>query len=77
MLTIDRISKRYGILPSQALSSATTMDLRVANTAMAYEIYCQREAQKTTNAARGFRPAPQLSQEKMKQAMERVRNKND
>jgi len=51
------------------------MDLRVANTAMAYEIYCQREAQKTTNAARGFRPAPQLSMDKMKEAMERVRNK--
>lgn len=75
MLTIDRICKRYGILPSQALSSATTMDLRVANTAMAYEIYCQREAQKTTNAARGFRPAPQISMDKMKEAMERVRNK--
>jgi uncharacterized membrane protein YebE (DUF533 family) len=73
MLTIDRISKRYGILPSQALSQATTMDLRVANTAMAYEVYCQRESQKHTNGARGFRPTPQLSMDKMKQAMEQVR----
>lgn len=73
MLTIDRISKRYGILPSQALRHATTMDLRVANTAMAYEVYCQREAQKTTNSARGFRSAPQLSQDKMKEAMTKVR----
>lgn len=75
MLTIDRICKRYGILPSQALSSASTLDLKVANTAMAYEVYCQREAQKTTNSARGYKPAPQLSMDKMKAAMERVRNK--
>ena len=75
MLTIDRIATRYGILPSQALVSATTLDLRIANTAIAYEIYCQREANKQTNQARGYRPTPQLSQDTMRAAMERVRKK--
>lgn len=75
MLTIDRISTRYGMLPSQALGIATTFDLRVANTAIAYEIYCQQEANKTTNQARGYKAAPQLSQDTMRAAMERVRNK--
>jgi hypothetical protein len=75
MLTIDRVSKRYGVLPSHALRTASTFDLKVANTAMAYEIYCQQEANKTTNAARGYKPMPQMSMDQMKAAMAKVRNK--
>ena len=75
LLTIDRVATRYGVLPSQALRSASTFDLKVANTAIAYEIYCQQEANKMTNGARGYRPGPQLSQDTLKAAMAKVRNK--
>lgn len=77
LLTIDRVATRYGVLPSTALRTASTFDLKVANTAIAYEIYCKQEANKLTNGARGYKPMPQLSQEAMKAAMERVRNHND
>lgn len=75
MLTIDRVATRYGVLPSTALRLASTFDLKVANTAIAYEIYCQQEANKMTNRARGYRPAPQLSQDTLKAAMERARKR--
>lgn len=76
MLTIDRVAMRYGVLPSTALRVASTFDLKVANTAIAYEIYCKQEANKLTNGARGYRPSPQLSQDTLRTAMERVRNKS-
>jgi len=75
MLTIDRVAQRYGVLPSHALRTASTFDLQVANTAMAYEIYCRQEANKLTNGARGHKPTatPQMSQERMQAAMANVR----
>lgn len=75
LLTIDRVATRYGVLPSQALRSASTFDLKVANTAIAYEIYCKQEANKLTNGARGYRPTRQLDQDTMKAALEKVRKK--
>lgn len=75
LLTIDRVATRYGVLPSTALRVASTFDLKVANTAIAYEIYCQQEANKLTNRARGYKPAPQMSQDTLRAAMERVRKK--
>ena len=43
ILTIDNIGKRYGLLPSQVLSQATTFDLVVMDAAMSFEQYVNRD----------------------------------
>jgi hypothetical protein len=37
VLALDSISKRYGMLPSQAINEATTFDLFILDAAMSYE----------------------------------------
>lgn len=43
---IDSISKRYGMLPSQMMSSATTFDLFIMDAAINIENYLQEQAEK-------------------------------
>jgi len=65
---LDFVSKRYGVLPSQLLREADTLDLEVANIAVAYEKYVHENPGVKTNHG--------LTQQQLKQQLERVRAKN-
>ena len=56
----------YGQLPSQVQANATTFDIMVYDVMMSWEEYQQ-------NKAEGKNPAPELSQEQMLAAIERVK----
>jgi len=45
MIMIDSIAERYGLLPSEVLARATTLDLHITDAAMSYRTYQQRRAQ--------------------------------
>jgi hypothetical protein len=67
MLTVDFIAKRYGKLPSEVMSSATTFDITVGQTAVEYENYCyEREKRKANGVAD---PVGNLTQERMLEIM--------
>lgn len=42
---IDSIAERYGLLPSEVLARATTLDLHIVDAALSYRSYQQRRAQ--------------------------------
>ena len=67
LLSIDAIGKRYSLLPSEVMERASTFDLVVLDAALGYQKYIQDKAD-------GKKTAPQLSQDEMMAAMERVRN---
>lgn len=71
IMLIDTISERYGILPSEVMTRATTFDVFVADTAIGYRNAVQERAM-----AGDKKPTPQLSQETMRAALERVRAKS-
>jgi len=66
ILSIDALGKRYSLLPSEVMSKASTFDLVVLDAALGYQNYIQDKAD-------GKKATPQLSQEEMIAAMERVR----
>jgi hypothetical protein len=45
LLSIDTLSQRYGLLPSELLERATTFDLYVCNSAIKYQQIKQNEAE--------------------------------
>ena len=67
ILSIDALGKRYSLLPSEVMSRASTFDLVVLDAALGFQTYMQDKAD-------GKKATPQLSQEEMIAAMERVRN---
>lgn len=44
LLTLDKMAERYGMLPSQVLVQASTLDLYVMDAAISYHDYSQRKA---------------------------------
>jgi len=66
LLSIDALGKRYSLLPSEVMSKASTFDLVVLDAALGFQTYMQDKAD-------GKKAAPQLSQEEMMAALERVR----
>ena len=66
LLSIDAIGKRYSLLPSEVMTKASTFDLVVIDAALGYQTYIQDKAE-------GKKATPQLTQEEMMAAMERVR----
>ena len=60
ILQIDRLSKRYGILPSEVLRRSDTFDLYVMDAAMSFERYHQKKAN-----ANGKPIVPDLSQDQL------------
>jgi hypothetical protein len=66
LLSIDALGKRYSLLPSEVMEKASTFDLVVLDAALGYQSYIQDKAE-------GKKQTPQLSQEEMMAAMERVR----
>ena len=73
-LTIDRMAKRYGKLPSEIIRDATTFDLQCLDVTMSWVAY-QRHVQE-----HGRPPTPKLSVdqmlEQMKKAKERANGKS-
>lgn len=76
LLTLDNLAHRYNLLPSEALSRASTFDLRVMDIRTHYD----RKQYEEDQARREGKPVPsrqKLSQEQMMSMIERVRNQND
>lgn len=48
IMTIDRLATRYGHLPSNILSKASTFDLFIMDAAMHYEHHLQQETNPST-----------------------------
>ena len=71
MLTVDFIAKRYGKLPSEVMSTATTFDMEVGQLAVEYENYCyERERNKSDGVTV---PAKNLTQEQMLDMIKKVK----
>lgn len=66
MINIGMIAKQYGQLPSTVREYGTTYDLMIYDVMMSWEQYQQ-------DKANGKKSTPQLSQEEMMAALERVK----
>jgi hypothetical protein len=71
IMLVDTLSERYGILPSEVMTRATTFDVYVADTAIGYRNTVQERAMNGDK-----KPTPKLSEQTMLAAMERVRAKS-
>lgn len=47
MLTLDTLAHRYGMLPTEVLTRATTLDITVMDVALSYEAKQSRSGPKT------------------------------
>lgn len=65
---LDRLSTRYGLLPSECIERATTYDIQVMDIAIATEVY---EHKKAMN--KGREPVPELDQAELLAAMARAK----
>ena len=68
ILMLDRLSTRYGMLPSECVERASTYDLQVMDIALATEVY---EHKKAMN--KGREPPPELDQGELLAAMQRAK----
>lgn len=68
VLSIDNIGKRYGLLPSEVMSRASTFDLFVLDAALSYELHQHEKAS-------GKKSTPEIPQEKLLEVVKRTRNK--
>jgi hypothetical protein len=66
MINIGMIAKQYGVLPSMVREYGNTYDLMIYDVMMSWEQYQQEQAS-------GKKSTPQLSEEQMMAAMERVK----
>ena len=71
IMLVDTLSERYGILPSEVMTRATTFDVFVADTAIGYRNTVQERAMNGDK-----KTPPKLSEKTMLEAMERVRAKS-
>lgn len=67
---IDAMAERYSMLPTDIMDRATTFDLFVYDTVVGYKNAKMKEEQ-------GIKEPPQVSEEKMLQAYERMRKRNE
>lgn len=70
---LDTMAQRYHCLPSEILRSADTVDLYVLDVAMSWQRHQHEEAQRKQAGAPA--PAPELSINKMKEMIERVKKR--
>lgn len=63
------MAHKYGLLPSELLSRANTLDIKVFDVAIKYEAYSRKKAET------GQEPAPKLSQDQLQAMMNRVKAK--
>ena len=66
MINIGMIAKQYGVLPSMVREYGNTYDLMIYDVMMSWEQYQQEHAS-------GKKSTPQLSEETMMAALERVK----
>ena len=66
MINIGMIAKQYGLLPSMVRDLGNTYDLMIYDVMMSWEQYQQDKAE-------GKKSTPQLSEEQMMAALERVK----
>ena len=69
IVTLDNLATRYHCLPSEAMTRATTFDLHVLDVATRWS---NRQHEM---ASTGRAPVPQLSQERMLDMIQRVRER--
>lgn len=71
-MVIDGLASRYSLLPSEVIQRADVFDMYVMDTALAWEQYCNQQAEAKSRG--GPPPAPKLSEGEMLKMMERVKN---
>jgi hypothetical protein len=52
-LALDILGSRYGLLPSEVLVRASTLDLYIVDVAMTYENHSQEQLQEVMNSVKG------------------------
>lgn len=72
MITIDNLAHRYGCLPSEIITNATTFDLEVLHVSSKWEIESRKRAERgeTTSSAT-------ITQDKMLQMVENAKKIQD
>lgn len=68
---LDAMGKRYGLLPSEILRRADTLDLHVFDMSMSYQDYAREKAET------GREPPPKLSQDQMAEMLKKVKGSAD
>lgn len=69
LISLDNLAHRYNLLPSEALSRATTFDLRVLDISAKWN----KRAQDIADGKIPEKASPKVSQEQMLAMIERVR----
>jgi hypothetical protein len=64
-MRLDGISKRYGMLPSQVIQQADTLDLYIMDVAMTFENYYKKKA----NMKPGQTPLPDATTEELQEIL--------
>jgi hypothetical protein len=72
LITLDRMSQRYSILPSIAFKDANTFDLFVLDIGIRYDVIAQQKAKGTY-----VKPVPKLSQQKLNEIIEKHKEKSN
>lgn len=72
MITIGRMAEKYGMLPSEVISKATTYDLMITDVLVSYDNYQMQQASGKLPSADSY----SYSVEEMKQMMEKAREQN-
>jgi hypothetical protein len=73
VVAIDAMAKRYGKLPSEILTSASTLDLVVLDAALTYENYLQEKS----NRGGGTLTPPKVSDDELMRIWEQANGKNE
>ena len=74
-LTIDAIGKRYGMLPIEVMSRASTFDIFIMDVALTYEQHMHDKTMKQYNTPQTVE-TKQLTDEKVLDALKKFKEKN-
>ena len=66
-VTLDRLGNRYGLLPSEVMTRATTLDIMVLDVALSYEKYQRNKAEGRT---------PEFKEDDLKAALQTFKGKH-
>lgn len=68
-MTVDAMGERYGLLPSEVLRRATTLDLFIVDTALGY----RNSVNERAAAQRNPRPSTDYTEDELLKIMEETR----
>ena len=74
-LTIDAIGKRYGMLPIEVMSRASTFDIFIMDVALTYEQHMHDKTMKQYNTPQTVETKP-VTDEKVLDALKKFKEKN-